>query len=54
VDRAVAKAARTAGIGHVTPHQLRHTLATQAKIGKIASGASFRKVCDREAAEVAA
>lgn len=30
VDRAVAKAARTAGIGHVSPHQLRHTLATQA------------------------
>jgi len=30
VDRAVAKAARTAGIGHVTAHQLRHTLATQA------------------------
>ena len=30
VDRAVAKAARAAGIGRVTPHQLRHTLATQA------------------------
>src|SRR5205085_8784707 len=30
VDRAVAKAARAAGIGHVSPHQLRHTLATQA------------------------
>lgn len=30
VDRAVQSAARTAGIGHVTPHQLRHTLATQA------------------------
>jgi integrase/recombinase XerD len=30
VDRAVAKTARAAGIGHVTPHQLRHTLATQA------------------------
>ncbi|HVH22755.1 MAG TPA: site-specific integrase [Pseudonocardia sp.] len=30
VDRAVAKTARTAGIGHVTAHQLRHTLATQA------------------------
>ena len=30
VDRAVAKAAAAAGIGHVTPHQLRHTLATQA------------------------
>ena len=30
VDRAVAKAAEAAGIGHVTPHRLRHTLATQA------------------------
>jgi site-specific recombinase XerD len=30
VDRAVAKAAHAAGIGHVNPHQLRHTLATQA------------------------
>ena len=30
VDRAVRAAATAAGIGHVTPHQLRHTLATQA------------------------
>jgi integrase len=30
VDRAVAKVAATAGIGHVSPHRLRHTLATQA------------------------
>lgn len=30
VEHAVAKAASAAGIGHVTPHQLRHTLATQA------------------------
>ena len=30
VDNAVATAARNAGIGHVTAHQLRHTLATQA------------------------
>jgi site-specific recombinase XerD len=30
VDRAVAKVARTAGFGHVNPHRLRHTLATQA------------------------
>jgi site-specific recombinase XerD len=30
VDRAVAKVARAAGIGHASPHQLRHTLATQA------------------------
>jgi integrase len=30
VEEAVWKVAREAGIGHVTPHQLRHTLATQA------------------------
>ncbi len=30
VDAAVAKAATAAGIGRVSPHQLRHTLATQA------------------------
>ena len=30
VDRAVAHVSAAAGIGHVTPHQLRHTLATQA------------------------
>ena len=30
VDRAVAKVAKAAGIGHVSPHRLRHTLATQA------------------------
>jgi integrase len=30
VDHAIHKTAASAGIGHVTPHQLRHTLATQA------------------------
>jgi integrase len=30
VARAVTRCARIAGIGHVHPHQLRHTLATQA------------------------
>lgn len=30
VDHAVQKVAAAAGIGHVAPHQLRHTLATQA------------------------
>ncbi len=30
VDRAVQRAAAAAGLGHVHPHQLRHTLATQA------------------------
>ena len=33
VDRAVAKTARAAGIGHVSPHRLRHTLATQVNRG---------------------
>jgi integrase/recombinase XerD len=30
VDQALAKVAKAAGVGHVTAHQLRHTLATQA------------------------
>lgn len=30
VDKAISDTARAAGIGHVTAHQLRHTLATQA------------------------
>jgi integrase len=30
IDKAVRKAAEAAGLGHVHPHQLRHTLATQA------------------------
>ena len=30
VDSAVQRAATAGGLGHVTPHQLRHTLATQA------------------------
>ncbi|MFI7233556.1 tyrosine-type recombinase/integrase [Nonomuraea angiospora] len=30
IDQALAKVADTAGIGHITAHQLRHTLATQA------------------------
>ena len=33
VSRAVRRCARIAGIGHVHPHQLRHTLATQAFLG---------------------
>lgn len=33
VDRAVAKTARAAGIGHVSPHRLRHALATQFQPG---------------------
>jgi integrase len=30
IEKALTRIAREAGIGHVTPHQLRHTLATQA------------------------
>lgn len=30
IDTAMHRAATAAGIGHITPHQLRHTLATQA------------------------
>ena len=47
VDHAVHSAATAAGIGHVHPHQLRHTLATQAKVGGIAVDASFGGVGDR-------
>jgi site-specific recombinase XerD len=41
VTRYINKAATAAGLGHIHPHQLRHTLATQAEIGRIASDASF-------------
>ncbi|MGH2843755.1 MAG: tyrosine-type recombinase/integrase, partial [Solirubrobacteraceae bacterium] len=45
--KAVADVAEAAGIARVTPHQLRHTLATQAKIGGVAPDASFGAVRDR-------
>ena len=41
VDMALHKVAAAAGIGHVTPHQLRHTLATQAKLSTVACDASL-------------
>ena len=41
VTRIVKACARIAGIGHVHPHQLRHTLATQSKLSTVAVGASF-------------
>ena len=40
VDQAVQRAATNAGIGHVHPHQLRHTLATQAIVRRVASDAT--------------
>ncbi len=41
VGRIVRRVGRAAGIGHVHPHALRHTLATQCKPAGVASGASF-------------
>jgi integrase len=41
VSRIVRRVARVAGLGHVHPHQLRHTLATQAKPGGVAADATF-------------
>ncbi len=41
VTRMINRAGAAAGLPHIHPHQLRHTLATQAKIGGIASDASF-------------
>jgi integrase len=65
VDRAVYAAARAAGIGHVTPHRLRHTLATQAinrgmsleAIAALLGHASlsmtmtYARICDRTVAD---
>jgi integrase len=48
LDHALASCAADAGIGHVTAHQLRHTLATQAKVRGIASDASFDGCGDRD------
>jgi integrase len=47
VEQAVARAARTGGLGRVTPHQLRHTLATQAKVRGIAPDTSFGRADER-------
>lgn len=41
IYRHVTAVARRAGVGHVHPHALRHTLATQCKPAGVASGASF-------------
>jgi integrase len=46
VHRYVASVAKRAGIAHVHPHQLRHTLATQSKMSDVAVFASFRTVRD--------
>jgi integrase len=52
VHRALTRIATSAGIGigKVTAHQLRHTLATQAKVSGIASDATFDELEDRVSA----
>jgi integrase len=50
VTRFINKAGTVAGLGHIHPHQLRHTLATQAKVRGVALDASFDESCDRAAA----
>jgi site-specific recombinase XerD len=40
VTRMINRAGAAAGLNHIHPHQLRHTLATQAKTGRVASDAS--------------
>jgi integrase len=41
ISRIVRNVGRAAGLGHVHPHQLRHTLATQANLSGVATDASF-------------
>jgi integrase len=45
--RMINKAGAVAGLPHIHPHQLRHTLATQAKMSRVAPDASFAKICER-------
>jgi integrase len=46
VHRYVERVAKRAGVGHVHPHQLRHTLATRMKMSNVAFFASFHTVRD--------
>jgi integrase len=41
VTQMINRAGAAAGLPHIHPHQLRHTLATQAKMSRIAFDASF-------------
>lgn len=50
IRRYVETIARRAGVSHVHPHQLRHTLATQAKAGGVAADATFDIPRERAAA----
>jgi integrase len=47
VARFINKAGAAAGLPHIHPHQLRHTLATQAKMSGVASAASFGRSGER-------
>jgi integrase len=46
VHRYVERVAKRAGVRHVHPHQLRHTLATRMKMSNVAFFASFHTVRD--------
>ncbi len=46
VTRHLNRAAAAAGLGHVHPHQMRHTLATQAEVRGIAFDATSDAHCD--------
>jgi integrase len=50
IHRYVAAVARRAGVGHVHPHQLRHTLATQCQASGVATDASFDTWRERDGA----
>jgi integrase len=47
VSRMVRRVASEAGLGHVHPHQLRHTLATQAEASGVAVDATFSRSRER-------
>jgi integrase len=44
VTRMINRAGAAAGLPHIHPHQLRHTLATQAKTGRVALDASWEGI----------
>jgi site-specific recombinase XerD len=46
ITRMINKAGAAAGLSHIHPHQLRHTLATQAKVRDVAFDASFGRLWD--------
>src|SRR5205823_2482608 len=50
VRKELARSATTAGIAHVTPHQLRHTFGTSLEAGGVAADATFDIWRERAAA----